>query len=95
MLNELRENKIYFYKNILKWSLTKYNLELEILLKDNSNCDGIVKNIQFFGFCNDWFFQDNNYKFICKWDLRRIKNIKQIEVVSELLINDVIQKPCQ
>ena len=89
MLNELRDHKIYFYKNILKWNLTKYNLHLEIVLGEDSNLDEIIENIQQFGFCNDWSFHDNNTKFICKWDIRRIKNIKQIEQLSELLENNI------
>jgi|UniRef100_A0A6C0IZ98 hypothetical protein len=89
MLNELRNNKIYFYKNILKWNLTKYNLHLEIVLGEGSDLDKIIKNVQDFGICTDWSFHDNNTKFICKWDIRRVKNIKQIELLSELLESNI------
>ena len=89
MLNELRDNNKCFYKNILKWNLTRYNLQLEIILSENSDLDQIIKVIQDFGFCNDWSFLDNNAKFICKWDIRRIKNIKHIEPISELLVSNI------
>jgi len=89
MLNELRDNKKCFYKNILKWDLTRYNLHLEIVLREDSDLDEIIKNIQDFGICTDWSFHDNNTKFICKWDIRRIKNIKQIDHLSKLLESNI------
>ena len=87
MLSKLRADGSYVYKNkLMKWILTKYNLELEMKLISTFNHENILENIQKIGICNDCVFLDD-CKFICKWNIRRLKNIKQIEKVSNYFLN--------
>ena len=47
MLSKLRADGSYVYKNkLMKWILTKYNLELEMKLISTFNHENILENIQ-------------------------------------------------
>ena len=86
MLDKLKSKGEYSYSPNIKWNLTRFFLSLCINLNTQIDSEELLKYINSIGFCSDWSFINNNRDFKCKWDLRRIKNIREIEAISHNLI---------
>ena len=74
------------YSSNIKWNLTQFFLSLYINLNSLIDSEELLKYINDIGFCSEWSFVDNNKGFKCKWDLRRVKNIRELEIISNHLI---------
>ena len=86
MLDKLRNQGEYFYSPNIKWNLTRFFLSLCINLNSEIDNNELLKYINNVGFCTDWSFINDNKEFTCKWDLRRVKNIRELEIISYNLI---------
>jgi hypothetical protein len=86
MLNILRKEGVYLYSPNIKWNLTRFFLSLEMNLNSKIESEELLRNINDIGLCNEWSFINDNMVFKCKWDLRRVKNIRVLEEESSYLL---------
>lgn len=87
MFYKLQKEGVFNLNNTVIWYLSKYNLRLEVVLNSGIDNEKILEDIQSLVACKDWSFINNNSRFVCNWDLRRVKNKRNIKELNKKINN--------